>query len=451
VAAAATLNPAMLDLRGNPVSTASADALSHAEIALWRMASFFDAPIADIDATIARDPAWMFPHLMRANFLLTLTEPSLLREARAAVRQAETMAPLGTTQRERAHLGATKRCLAGDWPGACEAWQAILTEYPRDLFALQWAHLFDFYRGDAASLRERPQRSLARLKRDDPLRPYVLGMLAFGLEECRDYASAETAGREAVDGTAKVPWATHAVAHVMEMQGRHEAGREWLHARETDWAEGNGFAGHHWWHLALFHLEAMDLAGALEVYDRRLASPHVELTLQRLDGAALLWRLQLLGAEVGERWHDVARGWDLSPAGIGHSAFNDLHGLLVLIGQGRMAAARSFVNAVQQQTEARRSGDWAVALPLMRGLLAFGHEDHAEALRLIAPQRGQAHRFGGSHAQRDLIDQTLLAACAEAGDSSAGRALLEQRGPGKAKTPLTCHWARRLGLSGAQL
>ena len=439
----------MLDPRGNPVSTASADALVHAETALWRMVSFFDAPIGDIDAAIERDPQWMFPHLMRANFLLTLTEPSLLREARAALKQAEAMAPLGTTQRERAHLGATKRCLSGDWQGACDAWQAILAEHPRDLYALQWAHLFDFYRGDAAQLRQRPQLTLARLKKDDPLRRYVLGMHAFGLEECREYALAEAAGREAVDGAAKVPWATHAVAHVMEMQGRHEAGREWLHARETDWAEGNGFAGHHWWHLALFHIEAMDLDGALALYDQHLSSAHAELTLQRLDGAALLWRLHLLGADVGSRWDDIATGWDLSPAGIGHSAFNDLHGLLVLIGQGRMAAARSFVHAAQQQAETRRSSEWSVALPLMRGLLAFGHEDQAEALRLIVPLRGQAHRFGGSHAQRDLIDQTLLAASAEAGEADTGRQLLEQRGPGKAKTPLTQHWRRRVGPAGA--
>ncbi|HMC17496.1 MAG TPA: tetratricopeptide repeat protein [Albitalea sp.] len=442
----------MFDSRGNPVSTASADALADAETALWRMASFFDAPIADIDAALARDPGWMFPHLMRANFLLTLTEPALLSEARAAIQQAEATAPRASTQRERAHLNAARRCAAGDWQGACDAWQAILAEHPRDLYALQWAHLFDFYRGDAPQLRERPQQTLAALASDDPLRPYVLGMHAFGLEECHAYAQAEATGREAVDGEAKVPWATHAVAHVMEMQGRHEAGREWLHARETDWSEGNGFAGHHWWHLALFHLEAMDLPAALALYDEHLSSAHAELTLQRLDGAALLWRLQLLGADVAERWDDIAIGWDLSPGAVGHSAFNDLHALLVLLGQHRIAAARSLVTAAQQQAQTSRGGTAQVArdvgLPLMRGLLAFGLEDHAEALRLIAPLRAQTQRFGGSHAQRDLIAQTLLAACAEASESTLGRSLLAERGPGKAETPLTRHWRRRLGLKG---
>jgi hypothetical protein len=440
----------MFDSRGNPVSTHSADALVHAETALWRMASFFDAPVADIDAALAYDPQWILPHVMRANFLLSLTEPSLLKEARAAIKQAEALVPQGTTQRERAHLAAARRCANGDWHGACAAWDAILAEHPRDLYALQWAHLFDFYRGDAAQLRQRPQRVLPALPADDPLRPYVLGMHAFGLEECRQYSLAEAVGREAVDGAAKVPWATHAVAHVMEMQGRHQAGREWLHAHETDWAEGNGFSGHHWWHLALFHVEAMDLSGALSVYDQHLAGSKELLTLQRLDGAALLWRLQLLDGAVGARWDDIALGWDLTPRAVGHSAFNDVHALLVLLGQQRMAAARSWVSAAQQHAAATHSSnaDMAreVGLPLMRGLLAFGNHDFAEALRLIAAVRERAHRFGGSHAQRDLIDQTLLAACAETGEAAQGRALLEQRGPGKAGTPLTLHWAQRLGL-----
>ena len=82
----------MKDARGNPVGTASEAALAHAETALWRMCSFFDAPMADIDAAIAADPGWMLPHVMRASFLLTLTEPSLLAEADAHLSHARALA-----------------------------------------------------------------------------------------------------------------------------------------------------------------------------------------------------------------------------------------------------------------------------------------------------------------------------------------------------------------------
>jgi hypothetical protein len=438
----------MNDRRGNPVGTASTAALDHAETALWRMCSFFDAPIADLDAALAEDPQWLLPHVMRACFLLTLTEPSLLPDVRTALEQADLRADRAP-ERERAHLAAANACAAGDWHGACALWESILRRHPRDLYALQWAHLFDFYRGDARNLRQRVARVLPEWDHDDPLRPYLLGMHAFGLEECNLYPQAEAVGREATSGAAKVPWATHAVAHVMEMQGRHDEGRAWLHDHESTWGGDNGFAGHHWWHLALFHLEAMDLPGALALHDAHLDSAHALLTLQRLDGAAMLWRLQLLGADVSARWAELAQGWDLSPRDAGHSAFNDAHMLMALIGQRDAAGASALLGAVQRRAERGSDSNAAMArevgLPLMRGLLAFDAGAATPAIEHLAPLREIAHRFGGSHAQRDLIDQTLLAACAlPGGDRGLGRALLNERRLAKAATPLTEHWAQRL-------
>ncbi|WP_341888952.1 tetratricopeptide repeat protein [Variovorax sp. YR752] len=449
--AAAALGPSMKqDRRGNPVGTSSPEALAHAETALWRMCSFFDAPLADIDAAIAADPGWMLPHVMRAAFLLTLTEPSLLADARAALDQADLLAA-NAPERERAHWAAADRCAAGDWHGACAAWEQILLDHPRDLYALQWAHLFDFYRGDARNLRGRVARVLPEWPRDDALRPYLLGMHAFGLEECNLYPQAEAIGREAVSGEAKVPWATHAVAHVMEMQGRFDEGRRWLHEQQPVWDEGNGFAGHHWWHLALFHLEAMDLPGALALHDAHQGSAHAVLTLQRLDGAALLWRLRLLGADgLGPRWADLADGWDLTPRDAGHSAFNDAHMLIALIGLGDAARAQALLAAVQRRAERGSGSNTAMArevgLPLMRGLLAFAAGEAAESIRLLAPLRETAHRFGGSHAQRDLVDQTLLAACAmPGGERALGRALLNERQLARGATPQVEHWRQCMG------
>jgi hypothetical protein len=442
----------MQDQRGNPVGTSSLDALRHAETALWRMCSFFDAPLADLDAASAADPGWMLPHVMRASFLLTLTEPSLVADARASLDQADLLAA-HAPERERAHWAAADRCAAGDWHGACAAWEQILLQHPRDLYALQWAHLFDFYRGDARNLRQRVARVLPEWPRDDVLRPYLLGMHAFGLEENNLYAQAEAVGREATSGEAKVPWATHAVAHVMEMQGRFDDGRRWLREHESVWGGSNGFAGHHWWHLALFHLEAMDLAGALALHDAHQGSAHAVLTLQRLDGAALLWRLRLLDAgdtlDLAPRWVDLTQGWDLTPRDAGHSAFNDVHMLIALIGLHDSPRAQSLLAAVQRRAERGTDSNAAMArevgLPLMRALLAFDAGDAAEAIRLLAPLRETAHRFGGSHAQRDLIDQTLLAACAlPHGDRALGRALLNERLLARGATPQVEQWRARL-------
>jgi hypothetical protein len=440
----------MKDPRGNAVSTRSSAALAHAETALWRMASFFDAPLVDIDAASAEDPAWCLPHLMRANFLLTLTEPSLLQDARLALTHAQALMR-HSNDRERMHFQATTACASGDWRGACVQWQAILDAHPHDLFALQCAHLFDFYVGDAGGLESRPARALKQLDVADPLRPYVLGMHAFGLEENAHYDHAEAVGRAAVSSAAKVPWATHAVAHVMEMQGRYSDGLQWLRANQSTWAEGNGFANHHWWHTALFHLEGMDIPAALALYDQHLSSPHASITLNRLDGAALLWRLHLLGddaggnagAHVGTRWLDVAQDWDLSPAPAGLSAFNDAHAVMVLLGQQRHGDAEALVDEVQKRLDVGNVSEAAVTmqvgLPLLRGLLAFGREDFASAVRLLWPLRADLLRVGGSHAQRDGAIQTLLVAALRSGETAISSLLLKER-QGKQNTPLTQHW-----------
>jgi hypothetical protein len=87
-----------------------------------------------------------------------------------------------------------------------------------------------------------------------------------------------------------------------------------------------------------------------------------------------------------------------------------------------------------------------VGLPLMRGLLALARGDADGAADLIYPVRASAARLGGSHAQRDLIDQTLLAAAAQGGRRTLGRALLNERTMAKPVTPLTRHWMERLAL-----
>jgi hypothetical protein len=435
------------DAQGSAVSTASHEALAFAEKALWRMMSFYGTPADDLDAAIAADPAWLLPRVMQAGFLLGLTEPSLVAEARTALAEAE---PLATSanDRERAHLGAVKLVADGDWSGAGAAWEAILLAHPRDALALQWALLFDFYRGDARSLRERVARVLPEWSTADALHPYVLGLHAFGLEESNLYAQAEEAGRRALAGAAQVPWAIHAVAHVMEMQARHDEGAQWMARWRAHWGEGNGFAGHLGWHEALFALETLDHAAALAPFDRYLNPQATEITLQRVDAASLLWRLQLLGADVGDRWKSLLAGWHLDAANAGLSAFNDVHALLALIGAGEIGRAAAWTQATLAAAE-KRSG-WNhevmrdVGAPLMRGLVAFAAGRYDAAAETIHRVRPISARLGGSHAQRDVIDQTLLAAAARGSGKAAGRALLNERIVAKPRTPLTEWWARAL-------
>jgi hypothetical protein len=443
----------MRDHRGLPISTTSQPALDAAEKALWRMVSFYGDPLADIDAAAQADSGWILPPLMRGAFLLSVTEPAWVGDARSAVARAEPLAAR-STERERAHLAALRACAEGRWQRAGALWDAILVEHPRDLLALANAHLFDFYRGDALNLRQRVARVLPEWPRDDALQPYVLGMHAFGLEECNFHPQAETAGRAALDADARGPWAIHAVAHVMEMQGRHDEGTSWLDGRRDQWSIDNGFSVHLWWHSALFCLERLDHAGALALYDAHLGDEAAQsIHLLRLDAVALLWRLHLLGIDGDERWRSLAARYAGWSEDVGYYAFNDLFALLAFVGAGDFGQARAVLGESERRAGMNDAGGdnqamaREVGLPLMRGLIDFAEGRHDAAVEALQPVRAIAHRFGGSHAQRDLIDQTLLAACARGSrHRSLGRALLNERRLAKPVTRLTAHWAGRLGV-----
>jgi len=441
------------DPRGNPSGSGSGAARDAVEKALWRMMSFYDTPLADLDAAIAADPAWALPHTMKAGFLLSLTEASLCNEAAAHLATARTLAD-GAPAGEVVHLEAVQALLEGRWHSACRRWDEHLIEQPRDALALQWAQLWDFYRGDAAGLRLRPARALPEWDESDPLRPYVLGLYAFGLEENNLYPQAEDTGRQALQANPQGPWAVHAVAHVMEMQGRFEEGSAWLRQHQPAWGEGNGFAGHLWWHKSLFRLEALDVAGVLRVVDNHLSGDTLQITLQRVDAAAILWRLHLLGEDVSGHATALVAGWPMDEAAAGHYAFNDLHQVLALLAAGQVPAAEAWVARCAQRAlgaeDARRANHLMareVGLPLMRGLLALARGDADTAVDLMYPVRALARSFGGSHAQRDLIDQTLLAAAAQGHRRALGRALVNERLMSKPLTPLTRYWQERLGDS----
>ena len=285
----------------------------------------------------------------------------------------------------------------------------------------------------------------------------MLALWAFGLEENHCHAQAEEAGRRALALDARAPWAVHSVAHVMDAQGRFDDGAAWLRQHQAAWAEGNGFATHLWWHTALFRLEGLDIAGTLRVVDGHLAAEHLQIGLQRVDAASALWRLHLLGADVAKRGAALQAGWPLHGNGeAGHYTFNDVHALLPMLLADDLASAERWVARCAERAmaadDARRDNHLVareVGQPLARGLLAFAHGQADDSADLLYAARAQAQRLGGSHAQRDLIDQTLIAACARGSRQALGRALLNERVLAKPLTPLTKHWQEALNVHSA--
>lgn len=265
----------------------------------------------------------------------------------------------------------------------------------------------------------------------------LLGMHAFGLEETGDYASAEASGRAAIEIEPRDGWAQHAVAHVMEMQGRQADGVAWMRANPDAWSRESFFAVHNWWHLALFHLDLGETDEVLRLYDGPIDGKNSSIVLEMIDHSALLWRLHLRGVDVAARWAKVADRWEPF-ASAGNYAFNDVHAMMAFIGANRTAAARSVLEAQLRAMNA--PGDNAaftreVGFPVALALKAFGEGDYAECVSLLRPLAPIAHRFGGSHAQRDILDLTLIEAALRDGQHSFASALIEQRSAVKPSSP----------------
>jgi hypothetical protein len=443
------------DVRGTPSGSGSRAAREAVERATRRLLTFDEPPLADLDTAIAEDPHWAHPHVMKAGFLLGLTEAAFVAAARDHLAAADSLAAAATPAvppREALHRAAVRALAEGRWHAAVEAWDQVLLHHPRDALALWWAHQWDFYRGDADALRRRPARALPEWDEAEPLHAHVLALHAFGLEECHLHPQAEEAGRRALAADPRVPWAVHAVAHVMEMQGRFDDGAAWLRAQQPHWAEGNGFVTHLWWHGALFRLEALDVPGVLRVIDKHLSGEALEIGLQRVDAVSMLWRLHLLGEDVSALAAREDDAW--SAEAPGHYAFNDVHRVLAMLAAGRVAAAEAFTArgaeralAADGATRTNHAMAREVGLPLQRAALAFARGEHDAAVEGLYAVRSRAHRFGGSHAQRDLIDQTLLAAAAAGGSPAHGRAVLNERRMARPPTPLSRHWQERLAAA----
>ncbi|MBZ0238011.1 MAG: tetratricopeptide repeat protein, partial [Deltaproteobacteria bacterium] len=346
---------ASMDARGNPVSTDDKAALDALEVALLQYQSYVGDALGTIDGALARRPDFVMGQIFRTGLLATFAEArftELARESQAAAEQLASAA----NDRERALMAATRELVAGDWDAGCAALERVLVEHPRDAFAVQTAHLFDFLRGDAKNLRDRITRVLPAWSADVPGYSYILGMHAFGLEECNQYAEARATAERALAIEPRDGWAVHAAVHCCEMQGQVDEGVTFLESRRDDWAVDNGFAFHNWWHLALFHLDRGDTAKVLALFDEVVfPEPGTDVAYQLLDATSLLWRLYLAGTDVRARAARVAEVWAAKSTEPGFYAFNDVHALLAFVMAERTADIPAWLVALERAAGDGRS------------------------------------------------------------------------------------------------
>ena len=433
------------DSRGIALSNASAAAVAALDACLEDCLAFRGDPVARMDAVLDEHPDFIMGHCFKAGLLTQSMETRIYRDMVASVEAAERLAARAN-EREQRHIAAVRAWIDGDFFAAVQHWEEVLTQQPFDLLALQLIHLTDVLLGDVVGQRDCVARVFPLWDESVPGYEFVLGFYAFGLEENRDFAQAEECGRRALAMRPGHPYAIHAVAHVLEMQGRQSGGVWFMNSRQDDWARSN-FRNHLWWHLSLFHLDLGQVERVLEIYDQELRGPgNSGDKYEELDSAALLWRLKLLDIDTGTRWHELADKWVESAEDTLY-AFNDVHAMMTFVADERREAEASLLNANERYID--HAGDANVAMsreigvPFCRALQDFGRGRYGDCVERLLPVRYRTHRLGGSFAQRDIIGLTLLEAALRARRFELALALANERCGLKPSSPQNWKLAAR--------
>ncbi len=417
------------DCRGIPVSYPVANAIEGLDRAQEMSLAFRGDAIAEIDKVIAEHPSFIMAHLFKAAWLTQAMETRIYDDMVKAVQDAENLIGNGN-DREKGHLAAVQCWINGDFFGAVQNWEAVLTQYPLDLFALQLVHFTDVLLGDVMGQRDVVARVFNLWDEGIPGFEFVLGFYSFGLEENRDFMLAEEMGRRALAMRPDNPYAVHAVAHVMEMKGRHSGGIRFMNDHAVRWGTSN-FANHLWWHTSLFHLDIDEIDQVFEIYDNHLRSADSSGDkYEELDASALLWRLQLLDVDVGERWTNLADKWERSAADTLY-AFNDVHAMMTFASDNRTEAAKTLLTANERYVENASDANVAMSremgIPFCLAIQDFKSGRYGECVDRLLPVRYMTHRLGGSFAQRDVIGWTLLEAALRARQFDLALGLANER------------------------
>lgn len=335
-------------------------------------------------------------YLSQENWAGRVRARPYLNRALAGVAQA--------SRREQLYIHGIHAWSQGQIERAISYHTSLVQDFPQDLLAVQQAQYHCFYQGDSQRL-----LNVALAARPTPCQiPLHYSLLAFGLEQCHQFTQAEALGRQATDLRRHNPWAHHAVAHVLDAQGRYPEAVDWMTTYADTWGDCSSMLlTHNWWHMALAYLALGETARVLRLYDSHVWGRAQKHTPKDQVGAiSLLLRLELAGVEVGSRWRSLARPLQFRLQE--HTLpFQDLHYVYALARAGDHTTAHTMVedmigHGFSLQGPAQYL--WLqLAVPAAKGLVAHAEADWQRAIAYLHPVLPHLYRLGGSHTQQSLF------------------------------------------------
>ena len=338
-----------------------------------------------------------------------------------------------------AHIGRSRSLLvAGRGPEGRAAAAAALAlirehvaEFPRDAMALAAANgvygLIGF-----SGRQDRNEEMLALLASVAPAYGedwWFLGAHGFARTEALGWKAGAPLTERALTLAPRNAHAAHAWAHVCYEQGADGDGAKFVAGWMPDYPKAGSLHCHLSWHRALFELGLGRSQAALALYDAdiRPGASQCAPFSTLVDSASLLWRRELAGAAPAPgAWGSVADHARVSFPAIGVS-FADVHCAVALAAAGDARGLARWVELLREGLAQGRVPAGEVVPTVAEAMHAFAEGRYEDVIRGLAPIVDQFVRVGGSWAQRDLFEHTLLAAYLRAGRPAEARALLARR------------------------
>jgi hypothetical protein len=433
------------DSRGLPLSTSCEHAAAQYRAGVDLLLSAWPGADAALDAAIAADPDFALAHAARARLDAMRGAAATARTRIAAA--MEIVARNGTA-RERGHVGVLSLVIHGRPAAALEAVRAHAASWPRDVVILglplgafgllAFSGMADHDQA-RVDLCERHARHFAA---DD------WWFLAY-----RGWSHAENGavvqGRGLVERSLALrpanANAVHALAHAMVEGGAGAEVERLVHDWLPGYDRGGTLHGHLAWHAALAALERGDIAAAIALHDahvRPAASRGLPLNVLS-DTVSLLWRMDAYGYPVPRALWDEAAAYAAPLHPEAGFAFADVHMAMLHAATGDRAAVLRRTDALTAMVEAGTLAAGAVVPAICRAALAFAAADYAGCVRLLEPLASEVARIGGSGAQREIVEDTLLVALMRGGETRKARDLLHRR-LRRRPSPRDAAWQDRL-------
>jgi Tfp pilus assembly protein PilF len=417
-----------LDRYGQPLSTNSDAAASAYRDGIDSMLSAWPGAAEAFDRAIADDPDFALAHIARARVHSFYQQGEAARKEAAAARD---LVKRNGTEREKSHVETLALAAEGQLPAALSSALKHLESWPRDAAVLSLPlgafGLFAF-----SGMADHDQARQDLCERHAPHYGedwWFLSNYGWSMTENGQVAKGRTITERAFELRRQNAYAAHALLHAMFEDGSVSDADNFV----TQWIGGYNRSGilhgHIRWHQALGALEVGDASKALSIYADVLqpsvtAAPPLNAMS---DCASLLWRLEAYGHAVPKQFWQDADDYARRCFPKLSLPFVEMHMALFAAATSNHAALDERLRVIEQRLADGKLLAGPVVPNICRAMRAFASEDYAACVGLLDGVLGEVVRIGGSHAQREIIEDTFIVALIRSGDLPRARALLDRR------------------------